>query len=299
MTIVPIILLLLISFEGIFIITYIKDYILYKKTPESSTEELAGAPIVFVISSAVINFFDTLGLGSFAIATIFFRHFKLVTDKKLPGTLNTAFTLPIMMQALLFIIEVKVDILTLVLMIASATLGATIGAGIVAKLDENKVRLYMSLALTLVIILILCKQLNILPKGGDQLGLTGFNLVIGVFGNFVLGVLMTIGVGLYAPCLALVYSLGMNPLVAFPIMMGSCAFLMIPASIRFIKAGAYNRKATLWSALGGVIGVYIAVSFVKSLSLYILTWGIVIILGYTAISMFIASQKSHKQIIIK
>lgn len=46
---------------------------------------------------------------------------------------------------------------------------------------------------------------------------------------------MTVGVGLYAPCMAMVYMLGMTPLAAFPIMMCSCAGLQPVASINFIR----------------------------------------------------------------
>ena len=44
---------------------------------------------------------------------------------------------------------------------------------------------------------------------------SGFKMAIGLGGNFVLGALMMLGIGLYAPCMILVYLLGMNPLAAF------------------------------------------------------------------------------------
>ena len=102
---------------------------------------------------------------------------------------------------------------------------------------------------------------------------------------------MTLGIGLYAPCLALVYALGLSPLVAFPIMMGSCAFLMPAASIRFIKEGAYNRKATFFSAIGGIVGVFIAVKLVTSLAISTLIWLVMGVLLYTSIKMFLDSKK--------
>ncbi len=60
-------------------------------------------------------------------------------------------------------------------------------------------------------------------------------LVLGLAGNFMLGALMTLGIGLYAPCMILVGLLGMNATAAFPIMMGSCAFLMPIASAKFVQ----------------------------------------------------------------
>ena len=110
-------------------------------------------------------------------------------------------------------------------------------------------------------------------------------MIIAVSVNFILGAVMTAGVGLYAPCMALVFALGMSPAVAFPIMMGSCAFLMPPASIRFIREGAYNRKAALAMAIPGVIAVLIAAFIVKSLPLDILRWIVIVVILYTSIVM--------------
>ncbi len=288
---VSIILGTLIVFSIVYISYFLIDFFRYQKTTESAEENAIGSPIIYASSSAVINFFDTLGIGSFAVATAFYRHFKLVRDKFLPGTMNAAFVIPIVFQALVFINEVEVEIITLVSMLVSATVGATIGAGIVAKLEENKIRFYMSMALGVVVLLMLAGKFGIIPAGGESVGLTGWKLVVGIVGNFTLGVLMTIGIGLYAPCLALVYALGMSPLVAFPIMMGSCAFLMIPASMKFIKEGAYNRKATFWSILGGIVGVFIAVTFVKSLPLDLLLWLVILVVTYTSVKMFLDSRK--------
>ena len=291
MAAVQIISALLVLSGSAFFIYFIMDYLRFRKNPEAVEAEEAGSPIIFMASSVVINFFDTLGIGSFAPATAFYRQFKLVKDKVLPGTLNAAFAIPVTVQAFLFITEVKVEIITLATMLSSAAIGAVIGAGIVSKLDENKVRLYMSIALAVVVLIMLSGKLGLTPSGGEALGLTGWKLAVGIICNFFLGALMTLGIGLYAPCLALVYALGLSPVVAFPIMMGSCAFLMTPAGARFIKEGAYNRKATFWSIFGGVIGVYIAVSFVKSLDTNILVWLVMAVVTYTSIKMFLDSRK--------
>ena len=116
-------------------------------------------------------------------------------------------------------------------------------------------------------------------------------LVLGIVGNFILGALMTLGIGLYAPCMALIYFLGMSPAVAFPIMMGSCAFLMPVASMKFVKEGAYNRKASFGIAVGGIVGVFIAAYIVKSLPLNILGWLVIAVIFYTSIVMFKSSTK--------
>jgi len=238
----------------------------------------------FVVNSGiglVGNFFDTLGIGSFAILTAAFRGFDQVKDRIIPGTLNVSCTIPIVFQAFVFMKAIDVEIVTLVTMILASIAGAYLGAGIISKMDERKIQLIMGVALLSTALLMVSGQMGWMPIGGDAIGLTGMKLALGIFGNFVLGALMTAGIGLYAPCMALIYVLGLSPAVAFPIMMGSCAFLMPVASARFIKEKAYNRKAAIAITLSGIIGVFIAAFIVKSLPIGLLTWLVVAVITYT------------------
>ena len=241
------------------------------------------------------NFFDTLGIGSFAPTVALNKFMKMgVRDKELPGLLNVADTIPVMCEAVIFTTVIKVEPVTLISMLAAAALGSYLGAGVIAKMDEIKVQKVMGLALLITAILMLLKQLGLMPGGGDAIGLSGIKLVIGVVGNFILGALMSAGIGLYAPCMALVYFLGMNPQVAFPIMMGSCATLMPVGSVKFIKEGAYPRKAALIIALSGAVGVYIAAKFVSNLPMDVLTWLVIAVIFYTSASMLVAANKASK-----
>lgn len=181
-------------------------------------------------------------------------------------------------------------------MLAAAALGSYLGAGVIARMDELKVQKVMGLALLITAIVMVFKQLGLIQGGGDAIGLTGIRLVIGVVGNFILGALMSAGIGLYAPCMALVYFLGMSPQVAFPIMMGSCATLMPVGSVKFIKEGAYPRKAALIIALSGAVGVYIAATFVSNLPMNILTWLVIAVIFYTSASMLMAANKASKSV---
>jgi len=239
----------------------------------------------------VTNFFDTLGIGSFAPTTALFKFFNLTEDRTIPGTLNVSMTIPVILEALIFIRVIEVEPVTLISMLAAASIGAVIGAGIVSKLDAKKVSLGMGIALAVVALVMLAGQLKLFPVGGDAIGLTGGKLILAVIANFILGALMTIGIGLYAPCMALVYALGMSPKVAFPIMMGSCAFLMPAASIKFIKEGAYDRKASIAITIFGSIGVLIAAYIVKELPLYWLKWLVIVVITYTSITMFRSAKK--------
>jgi uncharacterized membrane protein YfcA len=233
----------------------------------------------------ITNFFDTLGVGSFAPTTSIFKLLKLVPDERIPGTLNAGHALPTVVQALIFIAVVRVDPLTLVVMIAASVIGAWLGAGAVARLPSRSIQLGMGAALLAAAILFVLGNLQWIPAGGDALALRGPLLAVAVVVNFLLGALMTLGVGLYAPCLILVSLLGMNPIAAFPIMMGSCAFLMPVAGLRFISAGRYERRAAVGLALGGIPGVLIAAFIVKQLPLLWLRWLVVIVVLYAALAM--------------
>ena len=218
-----------------------------------------------------------------------------VRDKDLPGLLNVGDTLPVMCEAIIFTTVIKVEPVTLVTMLASSAIGSWLGAGIISKMNENKIQKVMGVALFVTGVLMVLSALNMIQGGGDAIGLTGGKLVIGIIGNFILGALMTAGIGLYAPCMALVYFLGLSPAVAFPIMMGSCATLMPVCSVKFIKEGAYPRKASLLLGLFGAIGVFIAAYIVKSLPLNILRWLVICVIFYTSVSMLLSASKSNKE----
>jgi len=247
-------------------------------------ERLALAPFLNVIGF-VVNFFDTLGIGSFATTTSIFKLRRLVPDRLIPGTLNVGLALPTFVQALIYISIVEVDMRTLVLMIAAAVAGAWLGAGVVAGWPRRNIQIGMGIALLLAAVLMLGTQLNLFPLGGDALGVLGARMAIALAGNFALGALMTLGIGLYAPCMILVSLLGMNPKVAFPIMMGSCAFLMPVGGIRFIRKRSFAPHASLWLTLGGIPAVVIAGKLVVSLQLGTVRWLVVCVVVYTAITM--------------
>ncbi len=129
---------------------------------------------------------------------------------------------------------------------------------------------------------------------GEAIGLTGGKLIIAVVVNFVLGALQSAGIGMYAPSMAMVYVLGMSPRVAFPIMMASAAFTLPPASIKFIKEGAYNRKASLAMTVSGIVGVFIAAYIVKSLPVKMLIWLVIVVIGYTGIVLLLRAARKSK-----
>lgn len=238
-----------------------------------------------VLLGFVANFFDTLGIGSFASTTAWIKFRTLIPDELIPGTLNVGHALPTITQAIIFTTAIAVAPLTLVSMVAAAVAGGYLGAGIVSQLPRRAIQIGMGVALLIAAALFIMKILGVLPSGGDALGLSGGALAFAIGVNFLLGALMQLGIGLYAPCLMLVSLLGMNPIAAFPIMMASCACLMPVGSLRFIRERKYDKRLSVGLAIGGIPGVFLAAFVVKSLPLQWLYWLVVVVVLYAAILM--------------
>lgn len=251
---------------------------------ERSRPPAAGARLLpaDLLTGFVTNFFDTLGIGSFAPTTAIFKLRTRMPDENIPGTLNVGHTLPTVTQAFIFIALVTVDFVTLAGMIAAAVAGAWLGAGLVSRLPRRAVQFGMGVALLVAAALFLAANLEWMPAGGAAMGLEGGTLVFAIGANFLLGALMTLGIGLYAPCLILVSLLGLNPIAAFPVMMGSCAFLMPIGGLRFVRAGRYDLRAALGLALGGIPAVLFAALVVKALPIVWLRWLVVAVVLHVA-----------------
>lgn len=233
----------------------------------------------------VTNFFDTLGIGSFAPTTALFKFLKVVPDERIPGTLHVGDTPPVIVQAFIFIAIVRVDVVTLASLIVASVVGAWLGAGVVAQLPRRSIQIGMGVALMIAAVTFVMANFGIVPVGGTELGLRGLGLGIAIVTNFVLGALMTIGIGMYAPSMIMISTLGMNPTTAFPIMMGSSAFLMPVASIRFLRANAHSLRPAIGLAVGGLPAVLIAAFIVKALPLVAVRWLVVVVVLYSAVAM--------------
>jgi uncharacterized membrane protein YfcA len=246
------------------------------------------------------NFFDTLGIGSYAPTTSLFKLFKLVPDENIPGTLNVGHTPPVLLQVPIFFTIVQLDRVTLVSWVAAAVLGAWLGAGVVAKLPRRRIQIGMGVALLIAAIAFSVRVLpdlggpNVMPLGGEARGLAGGTLVIACLASFVFGSLMTIGVGIYAPTMVVVTVLGMHPETAFPLMMGAAGFLMPISGLRFIAARRYSLRAALGLAIGGLPAVLLAAFVVKQMPLTLMRILVVFVVLYTAISMLRSAAREAK-----
>jgi uncharacterized membrane protein YfcA len=233
----------------------------------------------------VINFLDALGIGSFAPTTALCKFLKLVADEDIPGTLNAGLTIGAVTECVIYVTAVVVDPWLLLAMVVAAGAGAWIGAGIVARLPRRPIQIGMGIALLIAGTIFVLMNLHLMPGGGSAMGLSGWRFAVAVGVNFVLGALMGVGIGNYAPCMVTLALLGMHPIAAFPIMMGSCALLQPIASLRFFETGRFGWTMCLGLAFGGVAGVLIAAFLVKSLPLETLRWLVIGVIGYASFAM--------------
>ncbi len=231
------------------------------------------------------NFFDTLGIGSFATTTAAFKLLRIVRDEHIPGTMNVGHTLPVVAQAFIFMTVVNVDPALLVLSIIASIIGGWLGAGIVSGLPRRLIQVGMGIALLLAALFMLTSQFGLFPAGGAASGLSTTRLLIVVVMNFIFGALGTLGIGSYTPTLVLFSVLGMDPRAAFPVMMGAGAFSMIVAGIRFLDKRSYDQQAALGLMIGGIPAVLLAAFAVKSLSLDAIRWLVMAVIVYTAVTM--------------
>jgi len=293
---------LLLIFLGLFAAGYLYVFIAGLLRDAREGQELAPKPSMGLVSF-IANFFDTLGVGSYATTTSMVRFFKLMPDEKIPGSLNVGYVLPTMIQAYVTIHgvsglgvtvpPVEVDPLTLILLIAAAILGAWLGAGVVASLPRRKIQLGMGFCLLAAAIIMLVRLTVFHSLEVGTTGLTGVKLIIGIVGLFGLGALMTLGIGLYAPCLILVTLLGMNDKSGYPIMMGACAFLMPIAVIRFIRARAYYPPAMLSMALAGIVAVPLAFKWFQNLDMKWVKVVVIFVVAYAAITMLLTAYRER------
>ena len=240
---------------------------------------------IALIVAFIANFFDTLGIGSYATTTSMSKLWNIMPDEKIPGTLNVGYVLATVVQAVIFMTIVEVEFTTLVCIIGAAVVGAFMGAGVVSGFSRRQVQLGMGFALLAASTLMVLSMSGQGPAPGVALGLSGAKLGIAIVISTVLGALMMLGIGFYGPCLIMISLLGMDPRASYPIMMGACAFLMPSGSVQFIRKGSYDLRTALAFLIGGPLAVLIAAPLVDAIPLFYLRILVLVVVLYTAIRM--------------
>ena len=233
---------------------------------------------------AITNFFDTLGLGSFAPTTAWLKFRRMIPDSFIPATLNVGHALPAMMQSAIFLVllGVQVDPVLLVSCIVAAVAGAVVGAPLMVRAPVRLVQGVVGVALLIAAALYAMSNLDLMPIGGTATALEPRLLWIAVVAHFIMGVLMAFGIGLYAPSLILLSLLGLDPRLAFPIMASACAFLMPTTGFRYIRSERIDLRIVIGIALGGIPAVLLAAFVVKEMPIEPLRWAVVVVVLYAA-----------------
>jgi uncharacterized membrane protein YfcA len=244
-----------------------------------------------VVLGAVTNFFDTLGIGSFAPTTAWFKFRKMVPDRLIPPTVLVGQGLPTMTEAIIFLVllGVAVDPVLLVGCMMAVFLGGVLGAPLVAKTRVWMIQLVVSVALIAAAALYIATNLHLMPGGGTATGLPITLTIIAIVANFVFGVLLNYGVGNYAPTLVMLSLMGMDPRLCFPIMAGGAALAVAGAGARHIGIGQINLRIVLGMTLGGIPAVLVAAFIVKSMPLEMLRWMVIVVVAYAAVIMLRAA----------
>lgn len=289
MNIVAVILILVVAVNGIFAMMFIRDLIKHK----GETMREPGNPIAMAIVSFFLFLLSTFGISDFAIGAAIYPKLKWCSTQKLPGTLNTECVIPVAVMALVYISSINVGLATLIIPIVAQVIGAYISPRFVVRLPADTIKKFVSTGLVIAAALILAGKIGIYPSGGDATELVGAKLALLGVMSLVYGALNNIGIGSYALTMATVYTLGLNPGVAFPIMMGACTFSVPVGSMQFIKFDGYSRKITLFTSIFGVLGVLVAAFVVTSLNTNLLQWVLVVVILYSAISMMFSLRKKE------
>jgi uncharacterized membrane protein YfcA len=241
-------------------------------------------PIQTVIGF-ITDFFDTLGIGSLATTTTAYKMLHVVPDELIVGTMIVGHSLPVVVQAFIFLVAVEVDPVLLGSLAAVSIVGSWLGAGFASRLPRRPIQIGIGIGLIAAASFMFMSQMGLFPSGGTSLTLTPGRWAIALVLNFLFGALLMLGIGTYAPSLILFSVLGMDPRAAFPIMMSSGAMMAMVGGLRFMKAGRFDTRAALGLTLGGIPGVLVAGLLVRSLPLNLLRWMVVIVVLYAAAMM--------------
>jgi hypothetical protein len=233
------------------------------------------------------SFLDGLGIGSYAQVTALFKLRGRPADELIPGTLNVGSSIPSFVTLPLFAVAFKVDPILLTWMVVSAGAGAWVGSGLVSRMKRRFIQLFMGAALLVAACFLVMTNVGILPPTGNAMSLEGWRFTAAVGANFILGALMCIGIGNYAPTMALLAALGMHPIAAYPIMFWSDGMQIPIASLGFLKSGRFAQGAAIGLAIGSTIGSLLALPVIKSFAdhLTVLRWIVIGVIAYAAVAM--------------
>jgi uncharacterized membrane protein YfcA len=246
---------------------------------------------------AVVCFFDTLGIGSFAPTTAWLKFRKLTSDRLIPPTILVGLTAAAVVESIIFLLQlgVKVDPVLLVGCILACTTGGLVGAPLVHRTRVWVVQIIVAIGLTLAAIAYAMTNLNLFPGGGSASSLPVALTVVAIVANFGFGLLLNYGVGNYAPTLVFLSLMGMDPHLCFPIMAGAAALMGATSSIRHINTGNLDLRVVVGLTIGGIPAVFVAAYLVVTMPLELLRWLVLIVVLYAAAIMLRAALLGRRE----
>ena len=249
-----------------------------------------------VALGAVVNFFDTLGIGSFAPTTAWFKFRRIVPDRLIPQTMLTGLTPPSMAQSIIFLLllGVLVEPVLLVSCVAAFFVGGMAGVPLVNRARVWIVQAIVAIGLLLAAAAYAMTNLHLFPGGGTATGLPPVQMIIAILANFGFGLLCNFGVGNYAPTLVLLSLMGMDPRLCFPIMACGASLMGAGASVKHIAIGEIDLRVVLGLAIGGIPAVLVAAFVVKEMPTETLRWLVLVVVLYAAAVMAHAAVKGRR-----
>lgn len=240
----------------------------------------------------VTDLLDTLGIGTFATTTSLLKATKLIEDdRRIPATMTTAHIIPILLEALLFITIVEVEMTTLISLAIAAFTGASVGARVTQHWDTKKVQRVLGILLIIAAGIMVYRMVTNpgADLANDVRGLTGWKLLVGIVFDFFIGMLLSMGLGNYAPELIFFSLMGISPAVALPVMMLNAAMMLSAGAKQFIQSGRVNWPGVPGIIVGGVLGVLTAAFFLSNLDINNLKILVVFIAVYTGMTLLRSS----------
>ena len=246
-----------------------------------------------VIVGAITNFFDTLGIGCFAPTIAWFRLRKLVPDRLIPMTMLSGYILPALLQGIIFMIllGVSVDPWLILACIVAMVTGGLFSPGLAARSPVRLIQAVVGFALLLAAFFYALSNLGLMPAGGEATSLPLDKAAVAVGAHFLFGILLAFGVGNYAPTLALLSLLGMDPRLAFPIMAAAAGFAGVAAAATSMKLMKLDLRMALGLALGAIPAVLVAAFIVKEMPLSLLRWLVVVVVTYAGLTLLYAASR--------
>lgn len=240
-----------------------------------------------IVLGAVVSFFDTLGIGSFAPTTAWLKFRRMVPDRLIPPTMLVGLAPPAMAESVIFLIllGVQVDPVLLFGCALAVLLGGLVGAPLVAQCRVWIVQTVVAIGLVLAAIAYAMTNLHLFPGGGTAASLPLTLTILAIVANFGFGLLLNFGVGNYAPTLVTLSLMGMDPRLVFPIMAAGAAVTGAGACVRHIQMGKMDLKVVVGLGLGGIPAVLVAAFVVKTMPLELLRWLVIVVVLYAAAVM--------------